>query len=457
MEPTNPRPKVLRTLGQWLLPLLLVASGLVLGVAGPANAAAANGTGTMKTKTTSVTYGSTGHVITFTYTAATGGVSSGGVHLTVPPGWSAPSTTGTSAGYTTASTGTVSVDGQTIVVLGVTLAGGATLTINYGAKAAKGPGATATTGVGAATWIATEKSTSGGTETNLAKSPVITVTQTLATPAAPSVSLVSPSSIVVNFAPNVNATSSTVTIRLADGSLVKAVTGNTTGTETITGLTPGDGYYATITSVGNGTDYFTSAVGAHSVVITPGVLTITARATNVTVGHPVDIAAVVNGLTAADRATVTKDTFTYTGVAPTVYATSTIAPSAVGTYIALPANATVVVTPSADQGVYATTYNYAASSLVISALSKVPLRATKVVGGAWTGRTVKVTIIGTGFFGQPRIISNMGRRTTARVIHDTGKRLTVRVTVRLGSPRGIHVFRITLSNGKSCNVHYSQF
>lgn len=457
MEPTNPRPKVLRPLGQWLLPLFLMASGLVLGVAGPASAAAANGTGTMTTKTTSVTYGSTGHVITFTYTAATGGVSSGGVHLTVPTGWSAPSTTGTSAGYTTASTGTVSVDAQTIVVLGVTLAAGAKLTINYGAKGAKGPGATATTTVGAATWIATEKSTSSGTETTLAKSPVITVTQTLATPAAPSVSLVSPSSIVVNFAPNVNATTSTVTIRLADGSLVKAVTGNTTGTETITGLTPGDTYYATITSVGNGTDYFTSAVGAHSVVITPGVLTITARATNVTVGHPIDIAAVVTGLTAADRATVTKDTFTYTGVAPTVYATSTIAPSAVGTYLALPANATVVVTPSADQGVYATTYNYAAASLVISALSKVPLRATRVIGGAWTGRTVNVTIIGTGFFGQPRIISNMGRRTTARVIHDTGKRLTVRVTVRSGTPRGIHVFRITLGNGKSCNVHYSQF
>ena len=458
MESTNPRPTVLRTLGQWLLPLFLMASGLVLGVAGPASAAAANGTGTMTTKTTSVAYGSTGHVITFTYTAATGGVSSGGVHLTVPSGWSAPSTTGTSAGYTTASTGTVSIDGQTIVVLGVTLAAGATLTITYGSKAAKGPGATATTGIGAATWIATEKSTSGGTETTLAKSPVITVTETLATPAAPSVSLVSPSSIVVNFTPNVNATTSTVTIRLAkDGSLVKAVIGNTTGTETITGLTPGDAYYATITSVGNGTVYLTSAVGAHSAVITPGVLTISAKATNVTVGHPVDIATVVTGLTAADRATVTKDTFTYTGVAPTVYATSTIAPSAVGTYLALPANATVVVTPSADQGVYATTYNYVAGSLVISALSKVPLRATRVVGSAWTGRTVIVTILGTGFFGQPRIISNMGRRTTARVIHDTGKRLTVRVSVRTGTPRGVHVFRITLGNGKSCNVIYSQF
>ncbi len=99
MERPSPRPTVLFTLGQWLLPLLLMVSGLVLG-AEPASAAAANGTGTMTSKTSSVTYGSTGHAIIFTYTAATGGVSNGGVHLTVPAGWSAPSTTGTSAGYT---------------------------------------------------------------------------------------------------------------------------------------------------------------------------------------------------------------------------------------------------------------------------------------------------------------------------------------------------------------------
>jgi len=48
---------------------------------------------------------------------------------------------------------------------------------------------------------------------------------------------------------------------------------------------PGDAYYAT-SRPWQRTDYFTSAVGAHSVVITPGVLTIAARATNVTVGHP---------------------------------------------------------------------------------------------------------------------------------------------------------------------------
>jgi hypothetical protein len=458
MNATNSRVNVSRLAGQWLLPLLLVASGLAVGIATPAGAAAANGTGTLTTKTTSVTFGSSAHTITFTYTAATGGMSLGGVHVTVPSGWSVPSTTGTAAGYSTASTGTLTISGQTIVVLGVTLAAGATLTIDYGARGSKGPGAVATQSVGAQTWAATEKSTSGGTETDLAKSPVITVTQTLATPPAPSVSLVSPSSVVVNFTANADAVSSTITIRLAkDNSVVKQVTGNTSGTETITGLTPGDTYYATITAVGNGTDYFTSSAGTHSTDITPGILTISARATNVIVGHPVDVVAVVTGLTTADRAVVTKDTFTYTGVAPTVYAASTTAPSAVGTYLALPANATVVVTPSADQGIYASTYNYSAGSLVISAISKVPLRASRVIGDAWTGQTRTLTIIGSGFIGQPRIVSSIGRRTIARVTHDTGTRLTVRVSVRAGAPRGVHTFRITLANGKSCNVHYSQF
>ena len=431
MESTSPRPKVLHVFGQWLLPLFLVASGLVLGVAGPASAAAANGTGTMTTKTTSVTYGSTGHAITFTYTAATGGVSGGGVHLTVPAGWSAPSTTGTSAGYSTASTGTVSIDGQTIVVLGVTLAAGATLTINYGAKAAKGPGATATTAR-----RPRDVGRDGEVDLERNRDPAREVAGHHRDPDLGHAGRAIGLTRVTEFDRRQLHAEPQREIEHRHHSigeerrLVKAIIGNTTGTETITGLTPGDTYYATITAVGNGTDYFTSAAGAHSAVITPGVLTITARATNVTVGHPVNIVAVVTGLTAADRATVTKDTFTYTGVAPTVYAASTIAPSAVGTYLALPANATVVVTPSTDQGIYATTYNYAAGSLVISAVSKVPLRATSVVGGAWTGRTVNVTIFGTGFFGQPRIMSSTGRRTTARVIHDTGKRLTVRVTVR---------------------------
>lgn len=449
--------KFLRFLGRSTVPVVLVASGALVGLAAPASAAAANGTGTMTTSTSSVSYGSTGHTITFTYTAASGGVTSGGVHLAVPAGWSTPSTTGTSAGYTTVTTGTLSLDGQTIIDLGVNLAAGKTLTITYGSKALKGPGATATMTVGPATWVSYEKSTAGGTETQLAKSPSITVTETLATPVAPNIALVSPTSIIVSFAPNPNAKYSDVIVYLASTkAVVKEVIGNTSGTETITGLTAGDSYFATITAVGNATDYFTSAVGAHSVSVTPGVLTVSAKNAFFTVGQPVTITSVVQGLQPTDKATVTAATYTYTGVGTTVYASSTVAPSAVGTYSVLPANATVVVTPSADQGTYAKTYNYVAGSLSITAPTKAKLRAIRVVGGAWTGRTVTVVIIGAGFTGQPRIISSSGG-TTARVFRDSGTRLSVRVTVRKGMPRGVHTFKVIFAGGAFVNVHYNQF
>src|SRR5207247_8443213 len=90
-------------------------------------------------------------------------------------GWSAPSLTGSNAGYTTASKGTVSVAGQTITVSSLTLAGGATMTVTYGATSGGGPGATASATTGAQTWQAQQKSRSTGTLTNLGSSPSITV------------------------------------------------------------------------------------------------------------------------------------------------------------------------------------------------------------------------------------------------------------------------------------------
>jgi len=59
----------------------------------------------------------------------------------------------------------------------------------------------------------------------------------------------------------------------------------------------------------------------------------------------------------------------------------------------------------------------------------VPFRVIRVVGAAVIGRTVNVTIIGTGFHGQPHITSNV-RGTKAIVSHDNGTRLVVRVTTR---------------------------
>ena len=134
---------------------------------------AANGSGTISSSVSNVANGATAQTATFTYTAATGGVASGAVTVDVPAGWTAPNTTSGTAGYTTASTGTVSTAGQTITVSGVTLAAAATMTITYGSGA--GGGATATTTAGPATWRVQQRSVAGGTLTNLGSSPSINV------------------------------------------------------------------------------------------------------------------------------------------------------------------------------------------------------------------------------------------------------------------------------------------
>jgi len=60
---------------------------------------AANGSGTMTVSPTTLSAASTGNTLTFTYTAATGGMSGGAVKVKVPTGWpDAPSTTSSKAG-----------------------------------------------------------------------------------------------------------------------------------------------------------------------------------------------------------------------------------------------------------------------------------------------------------------------------------------------------------------------
>src|SRR5439155_1762205 len=128
---------------------------------------AADGSGTLTSGTSSVLAGSTGNTISFTYTAATGGMTSGGVKLTVPTGWTAPQT-GAGAGQVTASSGSVSVSGQTVTVDLLSLAGGATVTITYS-------NGVAPTTTGSQTWSGQQRSTGGGSYTALASSPSISV------------------------------------------------------------------------------------------------------------------------------------------------------------------------------------------------------------------------------------------------------------------------------------------
>jgi hypothetical protein len=85
----------------------------------------------------------------------------------------------------------------------------------------------------------------------------------------------------------------------------------------------------------------------------------------------------------------------------------------------------------------------------------VVLKITGFSGRIVTGTTSIFKIKGTGFTGQPRITSN-AVGTKATVSGDTGKVLTVRVTVRAGTPRGVHTFTITFKSGKVLKLKYSQ-
>ncbi len=135
--------------------------------------AAPDGSGTMTVSPASVAVGSSGDTFVFTYTAAPGGLDAGGLEVTVPAGWSAPSTSPSAPGYATSSCGTVSVATSAIEVTGVTLASGATCTITYGSLAGSGPGVFAPSLPNAYSFGSLEESSSSGALTALAGSPVL--------------------------------------------------------------------------------------------------------------------------------------------------------------------------------------------------------------------------------------------------------------------------------------------
>jgi hypothetical protein len=130
----------------------------------------ASGSGTMTVDPATITAGSAGNTLTFTFTAA-GVVNNGKLEVTMPTGWSAPSTTATAAGYTTSTCGTVAASGSNILITAVTLTGNSTCTITYGSTASAGPGATAPATSGTSTFTTSEAATSSGTLTALGTSP----------------------------------------------------------------------------------------------------------------------------------------------------------------------------------------------------------------------------------------------------------------------------------------------
>ena len=92
----------------------------------------------------------------------------------MPTGWTAPKTASSSAGYATASSGTVSVSGQLITVSNLIMSANSQLTVTYGA----GGGASSvlpSSTTGPATFVTEEQSSQFGMLTPIASSPVVQV------------------------------------------------------------------------------------------------------------------------------------------------------------------------------------------------------------------------------------------------------------------------------------------
>src|SRR5579875_2893969 len=138
----------------------------------------ANGVGTMTAPSAALPASTPGHQLTFTFTAASGGLTHGRLSLAVPSGWTAP-VTATAPGKVSSTCGTVGITGstsRTVTVSTVTKASGASCTITYGTGTHK---AVVPSSGGTYAFTAKAASVSGtganGTLTALAFSPEVAV------------------------------------------------------------------------------------------------------------------------------------------------------------------------------------------------------------------------------------------------------------------------------------------
>jgi hypothetical protein len=125
-------------------------------------------TGTMTVAPTTVAASRPGP-LTFNYQPPASGLASPGeVTLTVPPGWTPPSTASGKAGYTTSRPGALSISGRQITVTGLALGTGQALAITY--RPTMAPRA-----AGPFVFAASERPGSANVLTALAASPSVTV------------------------------------------------------------------------------------------------------------------------------------------------------------------------------------------------------------------------------------------------------------------------------------------
>jgi hypothetical protein len=106
----------------------------------------------------------------------------------------------------------------------------------------------------------------------------------------------------------------------------------------------------------------------------------------------------------------------------------------------------VATTAGTDAGTGAITFAAPTTSVK-------PPKATKVTGVAVPGKTVTVTISGTGFTKVAKITGHAG--TTATVTKTAATRITVKVKEAKTGKKGTYVFTIKFASGKTATVKYT--
>jgi hypothetical protein len=225
---------------------------------------------------------------------------------------------------------------------------------------------------------------------------------------------------------------------------------NASGTQLIADITLpaadvniSDGY--TITNTDGGT-YKVNAFTTPAITIDAGPTVTAVSPTTATANSTVAFAITGTGF-------VTGAAVSASGGNGTCGAADVVSPTSITvscTFLAAGTTGTSLVVTNPDGG--------SATSAVVLGAATAPVvvapHAVAVHGSAVVGKTVTLTISGSGFYGQPHV-SSTGAGVKAKVAHDTGTLLTLKVTVSAKGKKGEHTFTITFADGKSTRVNYA--
>jgi hypothetical protein len=193
----------------------------------------------------------------------------------------------------------------------------------------------------------------------------------------------------------------------------------------------------------------------------------TASGTAFTVtGLTIDAGPTITSVTPASGAAGSTTSFAVVGTGFLTGAVGTLSPAngTCGT-ATVTASTTLAVTCTLSQPSSVATYlvitnpdggSATSTTAVLAALTPPKVAAfhvSGVHGAAIAGKTVVITISGTGFYGQPKITSSAAGSKFG-VTKDNGRLLTVRVTTKAGV-HGEHVLTVRLANGKSGKAGYN--